>query len=371
MEKKKILIIDDAPQNIQIAVEILKDKYTLSVATSAKKGLSMLEDGLNPDLILLDIVMPEMDGFEMCRKLKDNLNYVHIPIIFLTILENDQDMVKGLDLGAVDYVTKPFEPKVLRARVDTHIRLKTYQDKLLDNIKEKDAILMKQSKFMIMGEMFENITYEWKQPLSIISMISSTIKLKNEIGTLNDKSLDKLLDNVDTSVNELFDTVDCFRDFLIIDNPKEYFKVSKVVNNTLKLLDSKIKYEDIKIIKDLDSIELHNYKNDFIQVVMNILSYSIDNLDKKEKDKLISITSEIENENFIFIVNNNKIIMTDEIISKIFDKYCSLEEEENSSHLGLYLSKKIIEETLHGKFEVEIKNKKTIFKIFLPLDTKH
>ena len=199
----KILIVDDAPQNIQIAVEILKDKYTVSVATSGEKALSLLEEGLHPDLILLDIVMPDMDGFAVCKTLKSNPKYCNIPIIFLTILENEFDMVKGLELGAVDYVTKPFEPKVLKARVDTHIRLKIYQDELIQNIQEKDDILIKQSKLATLGEMFENITHQWKQPLSVISMISSTIKFERDNGVLDDKSLDDLLNSVDSSVTHL------------------------------------------------------------------------------------------------------------------------------------------------------------------------
>jgi CheY-like chemotaxis protein/anti-sigma regulatory factor (Ser/Thr protein kinase) len=363
----KILIVDDAPQNIQVAVEILKSKYTVSVATSGEKALSLLDEGLNPDLILLDIVMPGMDGFEICMKLKSNLRYCNIPIIFLTVLENEHDMVKGLELGAVDYVTKPFEPKVLKARVDSHVKLKMYQDELLQNIKEKDDILIKQSKLATLGEMFENITHQWKQPLSVISMISSTIKLEKDIGTLDDKSLDKLLNSVDDSVKHLFDTVDNFRDFLIRDNPKEYFKMNDVVNSTLKLLDSKIKYESITINIDLDFVELLNYKNDLIQVLMNIFTNSIHVLKELEDDKIITINSEIREDNFILIIRDNGGGISDEIIDSICDKYFSTKKKEESSGLGLYMSRKIIEDNMDGKLEIVSGEGEAIFKIILPL----
>jgi len=365
----KILIVDDAPQNIQVAVEILKNKYTVSVATSGEKALSMLDEGLYPDLILLDIIMPEVDGFEVCRKLKSDARYCNTPVIFLTILENEHDMVKGLELGAVDYVTKPFEPKVLQARVDTHIKLKIYQDELLQNIQEKDDMLIKQSKLATLGEMFENITHQWKQPLSVISMINSTIKLEKDIGTLNDKSLDELLDSVDDSVKHLFDTVDNFRDFLIRDNPKEYFKIRELVENTLKLLDSKIKYETIEIKVDLDSIELFNYKNDLIQVLMNIFTNSIHVLKQKKQNKIINVTSEKTQENFVLTISDNGGGISSEIVTKIFDKYFSTKENDDASGLGLYMSKKIIEDNMDGKLEVQSKGEEAIFKISLPLTT--
>ena len=362
----KILIVDDAPQNIQIAVEILKNQYTVSVATSGEKALSMLEDDLDPDLILLDIIMPDIDGFEVCNRLKDDARYCNIPIIFLTILENEHDMVKGLELGAVDYVTKPFEPKVLKARVDTHIRLKQYSDDLINNIKEKDEILIHQSKLATLGEMFENVTHQWKQPLSVISMISSTIKLEREIGTLDDKSLDGLLDNVELSVHHLSDTVENFRDFLIRDNPKEYFKVKKVVKNTLKLLDSKIKFENIDIDIDLDSEELFNFKNDFIQVLMNLFSNSIHILNKKSENKAIKISSRTLADTYILQISDNGGGISEKVISKVFDKYFSTKEHNHSSGLGLYMSKKIIENNMGGVLGVTSKNNEAIFSIELP-----
>ena len=363
----KILIVDDAPQNIQVAVEILKSKYIVSVATSGEKALSMLEEGLNPDLILLDIVMPGMNGYEICMKLKSDLRYCNIPLIFLTILENEHDMLKGLELGAVDYVTKPFEPKVLRARVDTHIRLKIYQDELLANLKEKDDILIKQSKLATLGEMFENITHQWKQPLSVISMISSTIKLEKDTGTLDDKSLDGLLNNVDTSVQHLFDTVDNFRDFLIRDNPQEYFKIEHIVVNTLKLLESKIKYESIEITTDLGSTELFNYKNDLIQVLMNLFTNSIHVLKKLEENKQIKISGQTTDEYFILIIRDNGGGISSEIIDKIFDKYFSTKKHADASGLGLYMSKTIVEDNMQGHLEVASENGEAIFKISLPL----
>lgn len=123
-KKQKVLIVDDIPKNIELAANILRTKnYNV---TYAKSGLSALEktESIDFDLILLDIMMPEMDGFEVCRKLKENEKTRDIPIIFLTARSETENVVKGLEMGAVDYVTKPFNAEELLARVRTHLDIR-------------------------------------------------------------------------------------------------------------------------------------------------------------------------------------------------------------------------------------------------------
>ena len=119
----QILIVDDTPANIQTLSVILKQKgYRLSVATNGRQALEFLTR-LQPDLILLDVMMPEMDGFETCRQIRANPKWCEIPIIFLTAKTDTEDIVRGFELGAVDYVAKPFNPHELLARVNTHLTI--------------------------------------------------------------------------------------------------------------------------------------------------------------------------------------------------------------------------------------------------------
>ena len=119
----RILVVDDAPANIQAVTSILREHgYQISVATNGRQALSVLER-VRPDLILLDVLMPEMDGFEACRRIKHNPAYQDIPIIFLTAKTDATDIVRGFELGAVDYVPKPFNAYELVARVNTHLTL--------------------------------------------------------------------------------------------------------------------------------------------------------------------------------------------------------------------------------------------------------
>ena len=119
----RILIIEDAPANIQTLSTILKERgYNINIATNGRQGLEVLER-IRPDLILLDIMMPEIDGFETCRRIKASTAWREIPIIFLTAKTDTADIVRGFELGAVDYVAKPFNAHELLARVNTHLTL--------------------------------------------------------------------------------------------------------------------------------------------------------------------------------------------------------------------------------------------------------
>lgn len=132
----RILIVDDTPENIQILVGILRDRgYELSVATNGKQALEVAAKVV-PDLILLDVVMPEMDGYETCRALKADSHHRDTPVIFLTSKSESEDIVRGFEAGAVDYVAKPFNSHELLARISTHLTLDQLRRSLADKIEQ-------------------------------------------------------------------------------------------------------------------------------------------------------------------------------------------------------------------------------------------
>ena len=132
-----VLIVDDTPQNIALISSFLIGLYRIKVATTGEKALQIAASDDQPDLILLDIMMPEMDGYEACIKLKSDPRTRDIPIIFLTAKAQVKDEQKGLELGAVDYITKPISPPIVLARIKTHLQLKRARDFL----KDKNAFL--------------------------------------------------------------------------------------------------------------------------------------------------------------------------------------------------------------------------------------
>ncbi|MBT3604159.1 MAG: response regulator [Candidatus Latescibacteria bacterium] len=140
-QNSRILIVDDTVKNIQVLGTILKQEgHQLNVAQNGQQALDVVGK-VKPDLILLDVMMPEMDGFEACTHLKANPETVDIPVVFLTAKIETEDIVKGFDLGAVDYVTKPFNPTELLKRVDTHLSLYHLRRKLEELVAERTAHL--------------------------------------------------------------------------------------------------------------------------------------------------------------------------------------------------------------------------------------
>ena len=154
-KKPKVLIVDDTPENIQVLMGTLKDQYAIVAAINGEKALKMAVAEPRPDLILLDIMMPGMDGFEVCSRLKSDPKTRDIPVIFLSALDDTANKVKGFVTGAVDYISKPFQPEEVHVRVNTHVtmsrlkrslaeknlELRAYSEGLEERVKQRTAEL--------------------------------------------------------------------------------------------------------------------------------------------------------------------------------------------------------------------------------------
>lgn len=140
MAKKKLLIVDDVPENLTVLYKLLRDEYEVIGANSGQEAIKLVPIH-NPDLILLDIMMPEMNGYEVCRIIKEQDAFKQTPIIFVSALIEEADEAKGFDLGAVDYITKPFKPSILKHRISTHLELKFQKDELAQKNRELESAL--------------------------------------------------------------------------------------------------------------------------------------------------------------------------------------------------------------------------------------
>ncbi|MHB1455204.1 MAG: GGDEF domain-containing response regulator [Saccharofermentanales bacterium] len=129
-KQQTILIVDDAKANINVLAELLRADFRIRATTSGEKALEIALSDNPPDLILLDVLMPEMDGYTVCKKLKESSQTRNIPVIFITGKVSEEDEIYGFTIGAVDYITKPFSPVVVKARVNTHAELKRHRDYL-------------------------------------------------------------------------------------------------------------------------------------------------------------------------------------------------------------------------------------------------
>ena len=166
-----VLVVDDTPDNLSLMGGLLRDHYHVKVANQGEKALKIAQGEQPPDLILLDIMMPGMDGYEVCRRLKANLHTRDIPVIFLTARADMEDERQGLALGAVDYITKPISPPILLARVATHLALKASADFLRD----KSAYLEREVAL-------RTLEVQAIQDVTIMAMTSLAETRNNETG---------------------------------------------------------------------------------------------------------------------------------------------------------------------------------------------
>jgi len=176
-----VMIVDDTKTNLMILAEALKQDYAILTATDGAEALSLLKQGELPDLILLDVVMPGMDGYEVCRRIKQDPATRHIPVIFVTSMADSRDQKLGFDLGAVDYITKPFEVLLVVARVNVHMRLKLKSEQL-----EKLAFLDSLTDIPNRRALEENLEREWGRakrsgtPLSVLMIDIDSFKPFND-----------------------------------------------------------------------------------------------------------------------------------------------------------------------------------------------
>jgi diguanylate cyclase (GGDEF)-like protein len=210
--EKIILIVDDSELNIQVLSDILKEKaYRIALARSGKMALEFVEMK-KPDLILLDIMMPEIDGFEVCQRLKSNPETIGIPIIFISGLDKSKDIVKGFKAGAVDYIVKPFQKEVVLARVNTHLKLNETQQKLKRKNEELKELFNEVEYLSFHDEMtglynrryFENeldrLSTSRRLPITLLVADIDNLKIVNDnyghkVGDQYIKAAAKILEN--------------------------------------------------------------------------------------------------------------------------------------------------------------------------------
>ncbi len=249
----------------------------------------------------------------------------------------------------------------------------------IEDLKRKENLMAEQTKLAAMGEMLGNIAHQWRQPLNIISMSSSNLKLKNDIGELCSSTLSESLSLILRTTNHLSDTIDTFNDFLKTDKEKSFFNVNENIKNSISLVDSFFKNFNIDIILELEEgIFINSLANEFSQAFINILNNAKDAIVLNLKDNeygLIKIkTKKIDNFIEISILDNAKGIKKD-ILNKIFEPYFTTKHKYQGTGLGLYMTRKIINSSMGG--EITVQNKKFVhnqkkyegaeFKIKIPI----
>lgn len=207
--KGNILIIDDTPDNLRLlSVVLLQEGYEVRSALTPSAAFMAVE-ALVPDLILLDIRMPEMDGYEVCKILKENDRYCHIPIIFLSAYNSIMDKVKAFEVGGVDYITKPFQPLEVLSRIHVHLSLRRSQQKLeISNERIIELLDKERESSRLRSEFFSMISHDFRTPLTTIQGFTSLFK--SSIGDLSESQQLYFLDKIEKGVDRILEMLDQF-----------------------------------------------------------------------------------------------------------------------------------------------------------------
>jgi signal transduction histidine kinase len=364
-----VLIVDDNPNNIQVVATIMAEYgYEMGIAMNAAEAYKFLEAN-TPKLILLDVDMPEINGFEVCSALKKDLMYKNIPIIFLTAKNDKEDVVNAFDLGAVDYITKPFNSKELIARVRTHLSLKKTKDELeKKNLELEKALEMK-------DEFLSLVSHEFRTPLNVISSAIQALSYiySSELPYKAKQYLSMIRQNT-------------FRQLRLVNNLLDitranagHIKVSKknidIVFLTKAIVESVHTFSaqktiDIKFITLLEEKVIAIDEEKYERILLNLLSNAIK---FTPEGKSITVTlGSIENQ-ICVEVKDNGIGIPSNKLDIIFERFgqvdSSLSRQAEGTGIGLSLVKKFTE-ALEGSISVKSETGKgSTFTILLPGET--
>lgn len=356
-KKQTILVVDDTEINVDILISILK-QYDVIPALNGQDALDIVQN--EPiDLILLDIMMPDMDGYEVCEKLKIDERSKNIPIIFITVKNSEDDVKKGFEYGAVDYVMKPFNPVELLARVKTHLDLQNYQHHLELRVEEEiqrnrlqDQMLHQNAKQASIGEMLMHIAHQWKQPLSELGSINLSLLGKLEQGTpLESKTLYHTCEQVEQIIKFMSDTIQTFQDFYKPITQDSFFSVDDVVHQASNIVSATYDYHNIILETYKEKTpKAYGNANEYAQIILNLLTNAKDaHVANKTKCPKVAITISQENDRSLVRITDNAGGMGDRIIEELFEPF---KGSTKNSGIGLYMSK-IIAEKNGGSITLE------------------
>jgi two-component system sensor histidine kinase/response regulator len=373
MINKSILAVDDTVSNLDILIDYL-DGYDIVDTTDATEVMEILEDN-KIDLILLDIVMPKINGFEVCKQIKSNQKTENIPIIFITSNSDEESVEKAYELGAVDYVTKPFRKRELLARVKTHLSLheknQDLEKRVEDEISKRtqqQKLLIRQSRVAAMGEMMSAITHQWKQPLNILSVLNSKIKLKVSMDKLDKEEMIQDTQTIDNTIKMMSETVSDFKNYFSNDKTKNVFCIKQKVSDIVNIIKVQLEVNNINLQIDIEE-ETKGYavESEFKHVILNLISNAKDAIiqNKCENREIFLKTEKIDNTNTKLTVQDSGGGIPENIIEKIFDDYFTTKGKDGTG-IGLSMTKLIVEDEMHGTIEVCNQNDGALFTVIFP-----
>ncbi|MCU0550177.1 MAG: response regulator [Leptolyngbya sp. Prado105] len=394
----KILVVDDNPTNIQVLFGVLNNiGYQVAIAKSGEAALQRIQI-FQPDIILLDVMMPGLDGFGTCERIQADPATCDIPVIFMTALSDMVDKVKGLSLGAVDYITKPIQHEEVLARIRIHLQLsntrKTLENRTLElsetleNLKQTQLHLIQSEKLSALGQLVAGIAHELNNPINFIAAnlkpaqdyIRDLILLLDSYrefypephpsiaSLLEDIEIDyvkedlpKLVSSMRLGTDRIYDLALSLRNFSRLDEKGcTTVDIHDGIESTLLILQHRLKANalcsEIRVIRDYQKPCLVEcYPSQLNQVFLNVLGNAIDALEETcivDSHPTITIRTCISAPNWVSItIADNGFGIPEDIQAKLFESFFTTKPIGKGTGLGLSISQHIITEKHHGKIE--------------------
>ncbi len=404
-----VLIVDDTPTNISVLAQTLRQAgLAIRIANDGVGALAQIERE-QPSLILLDVQMPIMDGFETCRRLKADENTRDIPIIFMTALSDKASRVKGLSLGAVDYIAKPFEQDEVLARVKVHLQLKQLTEQLEQRVEERTSELrnaqvqlVQQEKLATLGQLIAGVAHEINNPMACIANniepaheyirdLAEVLSLYQqhysepvpEIRNLLQErdiefavqDLPKLLDSMRLSTERIGHISTSLRNFSRVDTDKKVaVDLHEGLDSTLVILGHRIKSlghrPEISIVKRYGQLpEVCCFPSSINQVFMNILANAMDALEGVDAPEILIETKRVDEGWVAVEIADNGPGLTEIIKQRLFEPLFTTKPMGKGTGLGLSISRQIVVDKHHGRIEcVSAPGKGCRFVLELPVN---
>jgi CheY-like chemotaxis protein/two-component sensor histidine kinase len=396
----KVLVVDDTPANIDLLSQILeKDGYDVSFATNGKQALEIAAINI-PDLILLDIMMPEMDGIETCRQLKSLASVKEIPVVFITAKTDRKDVAEGFRVGGVDYICKPVQKDEVSARVLCHLKLQAlvkardglisqlcdYTKKIETKVEEQNKQLQQNEKLAAIGAMVGEFTHEISTPVGIaITALSHNLDALNAVKKQYDEdalgkeefayfleSSYQASDIASRNLKRMIELVKSFKSTTVnqCHDVCRKFDLKECLSDVVASLQPRLKHSPHSLTLECkDDVFINSYPGTFAQIVINFVNNSLLHAFKPDDKGEMILQAVVDGESLVIRFTDNGCGIPQNLREKIFEKFYTTKLGQEGSGLGLHIVRSLVGEKLHGKVVCFAReNGGSVFEITLPLN---
>jgi signal transduction histidine kinase len=402
--KPVLLVVDDQPSNIQVLHQIFKADHEVFMATSGEQALVFCASQL-PDLVLLDVIMPGMNGHQVCVKLKADARTRDIPVIFVTGHNNPEDETEGLRLGAVDFISKPVNAAIVRARVQVQLRLRQslqiVQDlnetleyrvhlrtaelhqALLDLRQSQDSLADSEARATL-STLIASVSHELGTPLGNSRMVATTLAEQTKAmehtlktGQIKRSSLDLYVEQVSEGAalleSNLVRAAELLGDFRQVaadqaSEQRRVFKLDVVVGEILHTLSPSLKRQPHRIVVDIGAaIVMDSRPGALGRVLINLVNNAYLHAFEGRVDGVLTIIAQEHSDQITLVVTDNGSGMAPQSLAKLFEPFFSTKIGKGGTGLGMSIIQNLVTKALGGRIQVHSAlGEGTRFELVLP-----